>query len=59
MPNRQLTKEELQMANRLLTEIRARLDALAGGDADLLFAYRRKISKELGYDERSKPMLRS
>jgi DNA repair exonuclease SbcCD ATPase subunit len=58
MPNRQLTREELQMANDLLAEIRARLDTLAGGDANLLFAYRRKVSKELGYDERSKPMLR-
>lgn len=58
MANRQLTKEELQLANDLLAELRVRLDALAGGDATLLFAYRRKISKELGYDERSKPMVR-
>lgn len=58
MPNRRLSNEELRMANELLAEIRKRLDALAGGDANLLFAYRRKIWKELGYDERSKPMVR-
>jgi ribosomal protein L44E len=29
-----------------------------GDDPALLFAYRRKIAKELGYDERSKPMVR-
>jgi hypothetical protein len=39
-------------------DIRTRLDALSGGDFELLFAYRRKIAKELGYDERSKPMAR-
>jgi len=58
MPNRRLTKEELQKANDLLGEIRARLDALSGHDSDLLFAFRRKVAKELGYDERSKPMAR-
>jgi hypothetical protein len=34
------------------------LNELSGQDAALLFAYRRKIAKELGYDERGKPMLR-
>lgn len=58
MPNRTLLPDELQKANALLLDIRARLRALAGDDANLLFAYRRKIAKELGYDERSKPMLR-
>ena len=58
MPNRILTSAELKSANDLLSYIRARLGTLAGNDSDLLFAYRRKISKELGYDERSKPMLR-
>lgn len=58
MPNRNLTPEELQQANALLTFIRERLEVLAGSDAALLFAYRRKISKELGYDERSKPSVR-
>src|SRR5215472_13895888 len=55
MPNRNLNADELGHANSLLAEIRERLDALAGGDRLLLFAYRRKIAKELQYDERGKP----
>lgn len=58
MPNRTLTPLELASANELLEEVRARLAVLAGEDQELLFAYRRKISKELVYDERSKPMVR-
>ncbi len=42
----------------MLDEIRGKLDKLSQGDKELLFAYRRKIFKELGYDERSKPMVR-
>ena len=38
--------------------IRNQLDTLAEGDPALLFAYRRKISKELTYDERGKPAVR-
>ena len=56
MPNRQLTKDELSNATDLLSEVRAKLVVLAGDDKDLLFAYRRKVFKELIYDERSKPM---
>ena len=58
MPNRTLTPLELVSANQLLEEIRARLAVLAGDDQEILFAYRRKISKELVYDERSKPVVR-
>jgi hypothetical protein len=58
MPNRVLTAEEREMANALLAEIRVRLSALANGDRELLFAYRRKIFKELTYDERSGPTAR-
>ena len=58
MPNRNLNAEELKRAADLLTEIRARLDALAADDKLLLFAYRRKIAKELQYDERGKPGVR-
>ena len=58
MSNRTLTPDQLEKANALLRDIRTRLIALAHDDLELLFAYRRKISKELGYDERSKPMLR-
>ncbi len=55
MPNRNLSPDELKHANELLADIRARLTSLAAGDPLLLFAYRRKIAKELGYDERGKP----
>jgi len=58
MPNRRLTSEELLKARALLDSIRAQLRALSGGDPDLLFAYRRKVYKELTYDERDKPLLR-
>lgn len=58
MPNRILDLAELAQANELLSEIRSRLVALANGDAELLFAYRRKIAKQLVYDERSAPMAR-
>ncbi len=58
MPNRNLNSDELTRANELLLEIRKRLTDLADGDPLLLFAYRRKVVKELGYDERGKPGLR-
>jgi hypothetical protein len=58
MPNRRLTAEELARAQVLLESVRAQLLALSGGDPDLLFAYRRKVYKELTYDERDKPMVR-
>jgi NADH pyrophosphatase NudC (nudix superfamily) len=59
MPNRTLTPDELDSARALLAEIRSRLDTLSAGDTQLRFAYRRKIVKELGYDERSKPTVRN
>ena len=55
MPNRNLSPDELKLANAFLKDIRERLTALSVGDPLLLFAYRRKIVKELGYDERGKP----
>jgi hypothetical protein len=55
VPNRNLTADELQRANELLADIRERLTGLAAGDPLLLFAYRRKVAKELQYDERGKP----
>jgi UTP:GlnB (protein PII) uridylyltransferase len=58
MLSRNLTAYELPKANALLNDIRARLTDLAAGDAALLFAYRRKIARELSYDERGKPMHR-
>jgi hypothetical protein len=59
MPNRTLAPDELKNAGILLAEIRQRLELLGGDDPLLLFAYRRKIVKELGYDERSKPGVRA
>ena len=59
MPNRNLNADELKRANELLQEIRGRLNELAAGDALLRFAYRRKIIKELSYDERGKPVARA
>jgi hypothetical protein len=58
MPNRRLTDDELKRANTLLARIRQELAALSQRDPHLLFAYRRRIAKELGYDERSKPTVR-
>jgi len=58
MANRNLTKDELSKATALLERIGNDIAALAGGDAGLLFAYRRKIAKQLTYQERSSPMAR-
>jgi DNA repair exonuclease SbcCD ATPase subunit len=58
MGNRQLTADELERANALLEEVRQRLESLSGSDRELLFAYRRKVFKELMHDERSKPSVR-
>ncbi|MBI3779140.1 MAG: hypothetical protein HY274_09570 [Gammaproteobacteria bacterium] len=48
----------MKEAQTLLDEIRAKLKKLSRGNRELLFALRRKIYKELTYDERSKPMIR-
>src|SRR6266571_4100481 len=59
MPNRQLTERELaDLFAPLLAEVRNRLTTLSGGDSKLLFALRRKLAKELSYDERGTPMQR-
>ena len=59
MANRQLSADELKhLAAPLLESVRKRLLELSGGDSDLHFALRRKLAKELGYDERGKPMAR-
>ncbi len=59
MANRQLTPEELLgLASPLLRSVRERLIELSGGDPELLFALRRKLAKELSYDERGKPLAR-
>lgn len=58
MANRQLTELELEQANLILSATRQQLADAAGDDQELLFALRRKVAKELTYDERSKPMVR-
>ena len=58
MPTRKLTEPELRIANSLLKEVRESIERLSGDDLDLRFALRRKIAKELTYDERGKPMQR-
>lgn len=58
MTNRRLTAEELTEAQVLLDSVRAQLLSLSDGDPDLLFALRRKVYKELTYDERDKPVVR-
>lgn len=59
MPNRQLTAQELEnLARPLLAEVEERLRVLAAGDANLFWALRRKLYKELMYGERGKPMRR-
>ena len=58
LPNRQLSPEELVIANQMLARLRNELTNASNGDAALLFAFRRKVFKELTYDERGKPMIR-
>ena len=58
MPNRQLTEKGLKRAQTLIDEIRTKLKNLSHGNREMLFALRRKIYKELTYDERSKPIVR-
>ncbi len=57
--NRNLTQTELRdLFAPLFTDVRAKLDVASAGDADLLWALRRKLAKELSYLERGKPMER-
>lgn len=58
MPNPQLNKLQLQQAKKLLDKIRKEINTLANDDPNLVFAFRRKIRKELTYDERGKPAQR-
>jgi hypothetical protein len=55
---RKLIEEERVNAERLLDQLRKSLADLSGGNPELLFAYRRKVAKELTYDERSSPSKR-
>jgi len=55
VPTRKLTPEELEKARPLLEQLRVSLEGMSEGNPELLFAYRRKIARELTYDERSSP----
>jgi RNase P subunit RPR2 len=59
MPNRRLTKPELEWAGTLVKEVLDRLRERSGDDSDLLFALRRKVFKELTYAERDRPGVRT
>lgn len=54
MPNPRLTQEQLNIANGLIDEVRARLKEITDGDNKYYWALRRKLAKELVYDERGK-----
>ena len=56
MPNRRLSEIELcDVFRPLLDQTRVRLRELSGGDEQFHWALRRKLAKELTYDERGKP----
>jgi len=60
MPNPQLTKEQRdKLFAPLFERLKADLELLSNGDARLLWALRRKLTKELGYLERSTPAERN
>lgn len=59
MPTRKLTEEELStLFQPLVKVVRQKLFKLSKGDDTLFWALRRKLAKELTYDERGKPMHR-
>lgn len=53
-----LTPEQKAQADDLFARLKADLLALAGGDDDLLFNFRRQMYKGLMYDERGTPLAR-
>jgi hypothetical protein len=56
MPNPVLTSEQrASLFQPLFVSGLERLNELSGGDPDLLFALRRKLAKELQYQERGSP----
>lgn len=58
MPTRKLNEAELLEFNSLLADVRRSIERLGGNDPSLVFAFRRKLAKELTYDERGKPTKR-
>jgi len=58
MSNPQLNENQLAQAHKLIAKIKKEIETLAKNNPEAIFAFRRKIYKELMYDERSKPMER-
>lgn len=60
MANPILTTDQREILfEPLYASVTKRLEELSAGNADLLFALRRKLFKELSYQERGSPMLRA
>jgi hypothetical protein len=60
MPNPRLTEEQRdKLFEPLFASTKAELERLSGGDPQVLWALRRKLTKELGYLERSDPQKRT
>lgn len=55
MANPQLNKEQQIKASKLIDQIRESIITLADNNPELIFAFNRKVSKMLVYDERSSP----
>jgi hypothetical protein len=55
VPNRNLDEKELAIARAVVDGTKAFIASLANGDEELMFAYRRKLWKELQYELASKP----
>lgn len=53
-----LNPAQTAQADELFARLKADLQTLANGDEDLLFNFRRKMYKELMYDERGTPLAR-
>jgi hypothetical protein len=58
LPNPLLTIDQLLVANTLIDEVRVKLRTLTGDDTNYHWALRRKLAKELVYDERGKTAYR-
>lgn len=59
MPNPILsTEQRVTLFQPLFVSVLEHLNALSGGDPNLLFALRRKLAKELQYQERGRPQHR-
>jgi len=58
MANPKLNETQLKQVNKLLDKIRKEINSLSKKNPNLVFAFRRKIYKQLMYDERGTPMER-